>query len=365
MSINQGFQVPTSLMDSLKGQAGNSPEPVSEQPDLGETDLGQDATENPTELNANATQEQEGNQEAQEGTEEGQEQSQEKEAAPAKEELIITGPDGRKQKIEVDWNDKEKLKKYIHAAAGMRKFQAERDNALKQIKEKEAQYKDVAQSWDAVKSAYEQEGFKGLVNLLTQRPDGYELFLNQEMHKMQRRAEATPEELKQIELEERFENERKAREKLEKQVKETMEKSSKDKEAATVAEIQSRFNPVFDKYRFSGKLGDEAAEQVLDSTLWNQTKERLAELPDDVELTPQLIEREFRNVAGTLRKVIQKQSDKKTEQVIQNKKTQAATQAATMATKGYQTGNARDSIRKSVESNDMIGALKQFLGGGR
>jgi translation initiation factor 1 (eIF-1/SUI1) len=353
----EGFQVPTALLDSLKGMTATEAAPqveteVQEQPTI-ETQ-GEELNENPTQIeDAKATQE------------EGEEKEPQQQVQSTKEELLITGPDGRKQKVEVDWNDKEKLKKYIHAAAGMRKFQAERDNALRQLKEKEAQYSDVAKSWQAIQGAYEQEGFKGLVNLLTQNPNGYELFLNQELSRMQRRLEATPEELKQLELEEKYEQERKAREKLEKKVQETLEQSTKEKEAATIAEIQSRFNPVFDRYRFEGKLGDPEAESVLDSTLWEKAKERLAEYPDDTEITPQLIEREFRTVANTLRKVISKQAEKKTEQVIQNKKQQAATQAAAIATKGYQQGNVKDSIRKSVESNDMLGALKQFLGGGR
>ncbi len=351
---SQGFQVPTSLLDSLKASSGQESTPQDTQEQVSE-----EVNENPpTEIDA-----QEATNQEQESSEEGQtEESQSQEAAPAVEELVITGPNGQKQKIQVDWNDKEKLKKYIHAAAGMRKFQAERDNALKELKAFKEQSTDVEQSWNAVKGAFEQEGLKGIINLFTNRPDGYDLFLKQELYKQQRKAEASPEELKQIELEEKLEREQKAREQLEKKVQQTLEQSTKEKEAATVAELQSRINPVFDRYRFAGRLGDEAAEQVLDTALWNQTKERLAQYPDDMEVTPQLIDKEFRAVASTLRKVIQKQAEKKTEQVIQTKKTQAATKAAAMATKGYQPGNQKDSIRKSVENNDMLGALKQFFG---
>lgn len=281
------------------------------------------------------------------------------------EKIQIRAPDGKKQEIEIDWNDKEKLKKYIHAAAGMRQFQHERDKVKQELKASQEKYKDVESSWNTVQKTYSEKGLKGLVNLLTGREDGYDLYLKQEFEKIQRKQEASPDELRQMDLEERLENEQKERQKLQKEVEESLNKSKQEKEEAKAYELQSKINPAFDRVRFSGKLGDVEAENELDGALWDKALKRLQAYPDDVELTPSMIEKEFRTVAATFRKVINGQADKKTEQVIQQKKQNAATNAAAVASQGYKPAPAKDAMMKNMRSGNMADALRQFLSGGK
>lgn len=304
-------------------------------------------------------------QETQEGSETVNEIEQEtpKEAVGSKEKILIRAPDGKKQEIEVDWNDKEKLKKYIHAAAGMRQFQHERDRVKQEMKALQEKHKDVESSWNTVQKTYSEKGLKGLVNLLTGREDGYDLYLKQEFEKIQRKQEASPEELRQMDLEERLEQEQQARQKLQREVEESLNKTKAEKEEARAFELQSKINPAFDRVRFSGKLGDAEAENELDGALWDKALKRLQAYPDDVELTQNIIEKEFRAVAATFRKVINGQADKKTEQVIQQKKQNAATNAAAVASQGYKPAPAKDAMMKSMRSGNMADALRQFFNG--
>jgi hypothetical protein len=282
--------------------------------------------------------------------------------AVAKEKMFIRAPDGSKKEIEVDWNDKEKLKKYIHAAAGMRQFQVERDRARQELKQLSDKSKEVEGKWNTVKDIYEKEGVRGLINLLTQQANGYDLFLQQEMAKIQRRAEATPEELRQIELEERFEQEKQAREKLQQEMERRLQESQQKDVEASQKSLQAQLVPVFEKVRFKGQLGDAAAEQELDSAIWEKTLRRLADYDED-QITQATIDKEFRTVASNFRKVINKQVEAKTEKVIQQKKNNAAVSAAAVASRGYSSGTKNEEMMKNIRSGNITDALKNFLGG--
>ena len=284
-------------------------------------------------------------------------------AAKQEEEIVVKGPDGKPTKLKVDWENKEQLKKYIHAAAGMRMFQAERDKIKQEYKALSDKHKDIEDSWGAVKKAYSEEGLKGLVNLLTNRPDGYDLFLQQELNKIQRRAEASPEELRQMDLEERLERESKERQKLEKQIQENLTRAEQQRLDAQKTEFLSRAETVFDKVRFAGKLGDEQAEDALDASIWSQTMSRLQAYPEDVEITSALLEKEFKQVASTYRKVINQQAEKKTNQVINQKRANAAEQAAAIASRGYKQNAEVDAFKQNIRSGNLTDALKSFVTG--
>jgi hypothetical protein len=108
-------------------------------------------------------------------------------------------------------------------------------------------------------------------------------------------------------------------------------------------------NPVFEKYRFDGQLGDEADEDLFDRMLWNTTMERLKPYEaQGVELTRELLDKEFGSVAMQLRKRLNVQAEKRAAGVVEKKKQEAtqSVQASTMS--AYQKGGA------SKEANDLI-----------
>jgi len=280
------------------------------------------------------------------------------------EEIIITDDSGKK-KLKVDWSDREKLKKYVQQAAGMRKFQAERDQLTTKIKSMEPEYQDLKKSWGAVEEAFTKGGIRGLVNLLANDPQGYERHLSSEISRIRAREAATPDELARMDLEEKLATERKEREILQKRVEEDLKRSQEEREVASLKSLEAQVHPVFDKYRFAGKLGDEVVEARLDQAVWDQALKRLEQYPDDVELSPSLIDREFRDVANSFRKIINKQAEAKTKQIVTSKKIAAQENAAVAAMNGMMANNAQsaEKFKGDIRKGDLTSALRDLMTG--
>lgn len=280
------------------------------------------------------------------------------------EEVIITDDSGRK-KVTVDWKDREKLKKYVQMAAGMRKYQVERDKAAAELSELKPKYQDLADSWQAIEGAFSSGGIKGLINLLAGADDAYERHLQAEFNRLETRRNATPNELERMDLEERLASERKEREKLARQVEDNLKKASEKEEISSMRALESIVHPAFDKHRFAGKLGDEVVETQLDQAVWDQALKRLEQYPDNFDLTPALVEKEFREVSNAFRKIINKQAEQKAQKVVASKKVAAQEAAAAKAMKGYspKSSPAAEKFKTDMRSGNLVSALTDFMTG--
>jgi hypothetical protein len=280
------------------------------------------------------------------------------------EEIIITDDSGKK-KLKVDWSDREKLKKYVQQAAGMRKFQAERDQLTTKLKTIEPEYQDLKKSWSAVEEAFSKGGIKGLVNLLAGDAQGYEKHIQSEVARIKAREAASPSELERMDLEEKLTLERRERELLQKKVEEDLRRSQEEREVASLKSLESQVHPAFDKYRFAGKLGDEVVEARLDQAVWDQALKRLEQYPDDVELTSTLIDREFREVANSFRKIINKQAEQKANKVVTSKKIAAQENAAAAAMNSMMANTAQstEKFKQDIRKGDLTSALRDMMTG--
>jgi hypothetical protein len=280
------------------------------------------------------------------------------------EEIIITDDSGRK-KVTVDWKDREKLKKYVQMAAGMRKYQVERDKVTAELSELKPKYDDLAQSWQAIEDAFSSNGIRGLINLLAGADDAYERHLQSEFQRVKARENATPSELERMDLEERLTSERREREKLARQVEENLKKATEKEEISSMKALESLVHPAFDKHRFAGKLGDEVVEAQLDQAVWDQALKRLEQYPESFELTPTVVEKEFREVSNAFRKIINKQAEQKAQKVVANKKVAAQEAAAAKAMNGYspKTSPAAEKFKTDMKSGNLVSALTDFMTG--
>lgn len=277
------------------------------------------------------------------------------------EEIIISDESGRK-KLKVDWNDREKLKKYVQMAAGMRKFQAERDQAASKLKDIEPKYTELQDSWKAVESAYQQNGVRGLVELLGGE-GAFKKFEEETFGKRKMREEATPEQLEQLDLKESLANERKERERLTKMVEENLKTASQKKEEADLANLESRVHPVFEKYRFAGKLGDPGAEEQLDEAMWSRLVKKLDTYPEGTLFTPAIVNKEMAEISASYNRIIKQQADKATEQTLAKKKQSAQENAATTAMNGMKRSEVVDDFKKNIKGGNLTDALKAFMTG--
>lgn len=129
--------------------------------------------------------------------------------------------------------------------------------------------------------------------------------------------------------------------------------------------MESKVHPSFDRYRFAGKLGDEVVEARLDQAVWDQALKRLEEYPDHVELTPNIIEKEFRDISNSFRKIITKQAEVKAQKVVTNKKIAAQENAATAAMSSMMGNTAQSSekFKTDIRKGDLTSALRDLMTG--
>lgn len=283
--------------------------------------------------------------------------------------VYVTDESGRK-KIKVDFADRDKTKKAYEYAYGFRKMQAERDKANSQLKDLEPKYQDMAKSWELMEKAVHDNGLEGLVNLISGDAKGFDKLVEKRMQLSEWKKSATPAELERYDAQQQAEAERRAREKLEKEFSSLRDKVEKDSDTAKFKTLESKVNPAFDKWRFAGKLGDASLEEQLDRAVWNQALDNIEGVRskmgvEEHELPSTIIEQEFRKVRSTFDKVINKQTEKKTSQIIQQKKAAAQDKVAARATSGMQNNSAQDDFRNKVRSGDFVTAFREAMTGGR
>lgn len=274
----------------------------------------------------------------------------------------VTDETGRKRKVKIDFSDRKAITNAFKQAAGMRKFQAERDNLKKELSAVSEQFSEVNDAYEKLNNAFGKEGVKGVVKLLA-GADGIEKFIEEELAHKEYLANLTPNEKYRLEMEEkerswqeRLEAERLQREEFEK-------KFQQREEEAAIRQLESKLHPAFDRYRFAGKLNDPVTENHLDKAIWKEVTDRLAEYPEDVELTPALVDKEVRQAAAIFNKVIKAQTEKKVKSTITKKKNEASKRAQVAATKGLGGDAEKRKFVSNMKSGNITDAFSQMFSG--
>ncbi len=135
---------------------------------------------------------------------------------------------------------------------------------------------------------------------------------------------------------------------------------AQEKEQAEIRSLESKLQPAFDRYRFAGKLGDEATENLYDESIWIKVRGRLSEYPDEVELTQAIIDKEFRTVYNAFKKHIKVQTEKQLKKTVENKKAQTAKRARVAAKKGLSGQSTQKKILESLKGGNLTDALSLF-----
>lgn len=277
-----------------------------------------------------------------------------------KETIFVTDNKGRRRKVEIDYSDKARTKKAYEMLYGARKWQAERDQAINELKSFKEQSDSKVKNWDAISSAYEEGGVEGLINFIEGDDNAYASLVEKAIEEKNFLAKASPAEIAALEAQKQKVQRDREIEKLRKEMEEMKSASERNREEAELKSLESQVHPVFDKYRFSGKLGDEATEHRLDRMLWREAMENLEQYGDDVELTPSLVAREFKKTSLELRKFINKETEKKVNKTIKAKKESATEHAQASAMKGYQGGALASEARDMIRGRNLTGLLQNW-----
>lgn len=277
------------------------------------------------------------------------------------EELFVKGPDGKRQSIKIDYENKEAIKQAHLKAAGMRKFQAERDQERKSSQQLKAELDKFKSDFEKLESLYK-NGAKSLFMGLGGEEE-WNKAVDAELKQRQYIASLTPEERYRVDLQKQNEVAQKQKSEVETKYQKMLETLEQKEDLATQKSLESKLHPSFDRYRFAGKLADPVVEHQLDETIWNQVTRKLAEYPDHVELSQALIDKEFRTVSQNLQKVINVQAEKKVTQTVEKKKVEAAKTAQFVAKKGLANTGEKDKFIENVRSGNIVDAMKAMASG--
>jgi len=278
----------------------------------------------------------------------------------ATEELTVTLENGRKAKILADYEDRSKIRKAYEMAAGMRKFQAERDQEIQRAKTLDEELSTLKSTWDSLEDAYQNGGVEGVIDLLEGREGASKEYIAKRLEQERLKESMSPDERARLELEERLELDRKAKSQQERIRQKEMEELRAKLEEADEKETRALITPAFERYRFKGKLGDEVAEHHFDQAVWMQALSNLEKL-DDSEITADVIDREFERVSSAFARAAKQQASKATKQAVETKKRQAKTQAAVSAMKGVNTESKEKDLMSRLWKGDSTNVLKELL----
>lgn len=277
-----------------------------------------------------------------------------------KEVITVTDELGRRRKVEIDFENRDAIKKAYEQAAGMRKFQAERDQTLQKAKQVEDRLAAREKDWGALEQAFS-KGPEHLFDVLNGGQGSFRKFIDQEVQKARFLETASPDEIKALKAQESADLTRRELENIRRENADFKKQVSEEREAAEMRNVESRVNPTFEKYRFASKLGDEATEHMFDEMLWTSTLKKLEAYEEQgLELSRELVDSKFRETADAIRKQIGRQAEKKAGKVIEQKKQEATENVQAKIKSGYSRGGEAEDLKKHIQNNDTASIFKNW-----
>lgn len=280
---------------------------------------------------------------------------------PEREVITVTDEKGRRRKVEIDYSNRERIRKAFEMEAGARKWQAERDQASQKEKAVTGKLGEIESNWNLLEKAFSQGGVEGVVDLLEGRKGAYQDTMKKSWERQKFLESASPEEIKALNAQEAFEHQRRENERIRKENEDFKKQITSERETAELRSLESRVHPVFNKYRFADKLGDETDEHMFDEMLWNTALKRLEPYEEKgLDLSPELVEKEFAAVAKSLRSRIGVQAEKRASRTVEQKKQEATENVQAKVMSGYKTGGSAKEARDLIQSGNLTGLLKQW-----
>lgn len=289
------------------------------------------------------------------------EQSKAPEKTSESKEVITVTDEKGKKKITIDYSDKAKIRKAYEMAYGARKWQADRDAARNQAKELQGKVAELEGNFQTLEQIRNSRGIEGLIDVLEGRQGAYKEWLQKQIDRHEYLKKASPEEVELLNAREREESRDRELAKLRQELEDRDKKWQEAEERTELRALESRVHPVFDKYRFAGKLGSEDDEHVFDEMLWNSALKRLEPYEEQgLDLSPALIEREFRSVFNVLNKRMSAQAEKRASRAVAQKKQEATENVQSKVMSGYKQGGTAKEAIDMMNSGNLRGLLQNW-----
>jgi hypothetical protein len=284
-------------------------------------------------------------------------------ASGTKERIPVKSADGSKGKsfIEVDYSDKEAIKKAHLLAHGARQWQVAKDAADRKFSTLDTEHKQLKGNWDALEGAYKGKGIEGVIDLLEGQQGAYKSHINQQIKRAEFLRNASPEEKQALEAKEEAQKHARELETIREENKRFREQMEQERETAELRSLESRIHPNFEKYRFKGRLGDPNDEHMFDEMLWGTALKKLEPYEEKgLEITPEMIEGAFRSVAQALRKRVTGYGEKVAARSVEKKKAAATEQVQSKVMSGYRGNETTQEAHDLIRKGDIAGVFKQW-----
>lgn len=276
------------------------------------------------------------------------------------EELVVTGPKGRR-KIKLDYSDKDSIKKYVQLAHGARKWQAERDQAKTELKTLSSERDELRKDWNTLENLYQEGGIKALAERLS--PGQWEEIVDQAISERQQWNDMDPSERAAIEFDRYKEAQTKRERDLEAKYKQQLEQLENVKLETATKDVVAKASGALGKYGFDGRLGNPDLEYELNDRIWSKALQTLEQLPEDVEITQAMIDREFKTQALRQKKLFSLQTAERTKKAVSKAKEKSLSKAQAIARGPKATSSTVDKFRKEVKGGNWADALHTFVNG--
>jgi len=273
---------------------------------------------------------------------------------PKAEDIEFVSADGKK--IKVDFNDRERIKKAYQMAAGMRKFQSERDAISKERDDYRVKYEENQKIIDDCDAVIDDD--EALFRLIT---GGRELgdVIQAKMDERDELAAMSPEALDAYKRNQDFEKRERELKKREASVQSEREKATSDLNTSEMKRQQTMVNSAFVEHRFAGKLGSKKKELQADRMLWRDVVERLEQYDS---VNQELINQVVAEASEDLRSIVNIQAERQVKKQVKQQK-KASTQKAQEAVFDKDASKQED-LKKKINDGDMTSALQDVLGSG-
>ena len=261
------------------------------------------------------------------------------------------------KKIKVDYSDRERIKKVHQLAAGARKWQSERDNAIKERDELQAKYEEAQSILSKADKFVEDGDDAGLYHLITGGKNLDDL-VEARMEEQGRLATMSPEERDAYTNKQELERKEKALAKREEAIRMREEKAQADLDTSDRKLQQSMVNAAFNKHRFHGQFGNAKDEQKADRMLWREVISTLESYPS---VTQELIDQTVAEAAEGIKSLIGLQAKKQVDKQIKKQKTEAKKEVQKEVFD--ESTKQKRKLQQQIRDKDYSGAIADMFSG--
>jgi hypothetical protein len=265
---------------------------------------------------------------------------------------------GEERDLTVDLTD-DSIKSIIQKAKEAEDLEAEKAafmDEIKSYKEQMAEMKALMQEAKELKSLSPED----LMDKLYAKEGGYSAWLKKQHEEIERGANMTEEELRELQYKKEIQAKDKEVQKLASKMDELVTKLNNKDAESEQRQLDSYVTAATQKYNFNSVFKDNSKKaQKWNERVWADAKSSLEKLQDaNIKLTSAIIDREIKRSFMEFKQDLVNESENKSQELISKQKEKAANSAANSFRVNQQNDNVELTVKKLLESGNESGILE-------